>query len=44
MVDYKAMYFRLFNAVTDTIEFLSITQQQCESTYIEADDTEQEGD
>ena len=37
MADYKAMYLKLFNEVTDTIERLQKIQQECEKIYIESE-------
>jgi len=51
MVDYKQMYHKTFNAITDAerlIEMaaamLRIVQQECEELYIETDDTPTEED
>ncbi len=47
MPDYKALYYNLFNAVTDTIEALKKAQQDAEELYLEQDDddeTEEEKD
>ena len=38
MADYKAMYLKLFNEVTDTIERLQKIQQQCEDIYIKSEE------
>ncbi len=38
MPDYKAMYFELFNSVTDAIEILSEAQKKAEEFYIEFDE------
>lgn len=38
MVDYKKMYFALFNAVTTAINQLQDAQRKGESEYIEAQD------
>lgn len=38
MADYKSMYYRLFNRVTDAIEILQAAQQESESTFTEAPD------
>jgi len=34
MADYKAMYLKLFNAVTDTISVLQTAQSETEAMYI----------
>ena len=41
MADYKHMYLKLFNEVTDIIEKLQNIQQQCEEIFIQTD-TEQQ--
>ena len=38
MPDYKKLYLRLFNAVTDAIEILTEAQQVCEELYISDDE------
>lgn len=38
--DYKAMYFALFNAVTDALEGLKAAQVQGEDTYSMANQAE----
>jgi len=38
MPDYKAMYFRLFNRVSDAINILQAAQQEGEGAYIEDQD------
>ena len=38
MADYKAMYLKLFNEVTDTIEHLQKIQQECEEMYIKSEE------
>ena len=38
MADYKAMYLKLFNEVTDTIERLQKIQQECEEIYIKSEE------
>lgn len=35
MPDYKAMYYALFNTLTDTIEILQKAQQEGEQMFIE---------
>ena len=37
MPDYKAMYFELFNSVTDAIETLCDAQKRAEEKYINSD-------
>ena len=32
--DYKAMYYRMFNAMTDISKYIQIVQQDCEEMYI----------
>lgn len=34
MPDYKTMYYKLFNAVTDSIEILKQAQLEAEELYI----------
>lgn len=36
MPDYKSMYFRLFNRVSDAILILQAAQQEAENTFIES--------
>ena len=38
MADYKAMYFKLFNEVTDTINRLQQIQQECEEMFITSEE------
>jgi len=38
MADYKSMYYKLFNEVTDTIERLQKIQQECEELYIKSEE------
>ena len=38
MADYKSMYYRLFNRVSEAIEILQVAQQEGESTFTEAPD------
>ena len=38
--NYKEMYLRLFNAVSDAIETLKEAQDQAEEMYINAEDDE----
>lgn len=38
MPDYKKLYLRLFNAVTDAIEILTEAQQDCEELYVSEDE------
>ena len=37
MIDFKKMYFRLFNYVTDAIEMLQEAQRDCEAAYVESE-------
>ena len=37
MTDYKAMYFDLFNKITDTIRILQEIQQETERAFIDND-------
>ena len=36
MPDYKSMYFRLFNRVSDAISILQAAQQESEDTFAES--------
>ena len=38
MPDYKRMYAKLFNAITDAVEILQQAQQETEEIYIESCD------
>ena len=38
MADYKAMYLKLFNEVTDTIEWLQTIQQECEQIFLDSEE------
>ncbi len=38
MADYKSMYYKLFNEVTDTIERLQKIQQECEQIFIDSEE------
>lgn len=38
MPDYKKMYFRLFNAITDAINQLENAQKRGEEAYIESNE------
>lgn len=38
MPDYKAMYFMLFNRITDAIDILQQAQREGEKTYMESED------
>ena len=38
MPDYKSMYFKLFNKITDTIESLKEAQQEAEEQYLAAEE------
>lgn len=39
MPDYKSMYFKLFNGITDAINLLQKAQRECEEVYIKSNDT-----
>lgn len=34
MSDYKSMYFKLFNKITDAVEILTQAQKEAEEMYI----------
>jgi len=38
MTDYKSMYFRLFNSITDAVSILVEAQVECEKEYIKSTD------
>ena len=38
MADFKSMYFRLFDKVTDAVNILQSAQQEGEDAYTESDD------
>ncbi len=40
MINYKKLYFRLFNAITDAIEILQQAQIDAEDFYIEEGESE----
>lgn len=40
MSDYKSMYLKLFNSVTDAIEVLHKAQEEVEEMYINASEKE----
>lgn len=40
MPDYRAMYYKLFNAITDTIQVLQQAQQTAEEIYISFEEKE----
>ena len=40
MVDYKDMYYKLFNKMTDIIEELQEIQNQMEEEYLEDDNND----
>ena len=40
MADYKALYHKLYNRITDVIAELQQVQQEAETLYTEACDTE----
>ena len=42
MIDYKLMYHKPFNAVTESIKFLQNVQQETEENYISEDKGKQE--
>ena len=44
MPDYKAMYYKLFNAVCDTIEQLKKAQLETEELYMNYSDDEDEAE
>ena len=46
MANYKKLYYKMFNAVTDAEKLVSqaaglmrTAQQECEETYLDADET-----
>ena len=41
MPDYKSMYFKLFNSITDAMEILSEAQKRAEEAYISAEEDEE---
>ncbi len=41
MADYKEMYFKLFNKISDVIEDLQEIQNQAEEMYIEKENIEE---
>lgn len=42
MADYKEMYFKLFNKISDVIEELKEVQNQAEEMYANQGDSEEE--
>ena len=40
MPDYKTMYFKLFNAVTDAVKILSEAQAEAEELFIESSEND----
>jgi len=42
MADYKTMYYKLFNSLSDAIEILQKAQQEGEDIYINSPDDEDE--
>ena len=42
MADYKTMYYKLFNSLSDAIEILQKAQQKGEDLYIDSPDDEDE--
>lgn len=41
MPDYKKLYFKMFNGITDIIEELKKLQQEAEEMYIESCESEE---
>ena len=41
MPDYKTMYYKLFNAVTDAVEILQQAQSEAEERYIESSEKDE---
>lgn len=41
-MDYKKLYFKMFNAATDAVRILEEAQQQCEDMYIEMGEKDDE--
>ena len=41
MTDYKTMYYKLFNAITDAVEILQQAQKETEEIYINTSDYEE---
>ncbi len=41
MPDYKALYYSLFNAVSDTIDALKKVQEEAEELYLESSEDEE---
>ena len=41
MPDYKTMYYKMFNAVTDSIEILKQAQLESEELYIESSEKDE---
>lgn len=37
MIDYKSMYFSLFNSITDAIEILKKAQKKGEQAYMDGE-------
>ena len=42
MPDYKEMYFKLFNQITDMVQLLQQAQRETEALFIESGEEEQE--
>ncbi len=42
MPDYKTMYLKLFNAITDAVEILQDAQRKTEDIYIESSEKDAE--
>ena len=44
MPDYKAMYFELFNSITEAVEILCDAQRKAEEIYINSAENDEESD
>ena len=42
MADYKAMYYKLFNSLSDAIEILQSAQQEGEDFYVDSSDDDED--
>jgi hypothetical protein len=42
MTDYKSMYLRLFNRITDAIQLLQQAQQEGEADFIQGENEEED--
>jgi hypothetical protein len=40
MVDYKSMYLKLFNAITDAVRILQTSQTEAEEVYLSEEPTQ----